>query len=58
MSRSARVLKLLRKELLGTMVCKAVLAAPPVENSVKGFILETTMERNLIFLWRRRHAAL
>jgi hypothetical protein len=46
------VLKLLKKELPATMVCKAVFVAPPVEYLVKGFILKTTMERNLVFLWR------
>lgn len=52
MSRSKRMLKLLQRQVLGTIVCKDVLVVLPIEYFIKGFLLETTIERDMVYLWR------
>lgn len=52
MSRVKRVFEILQRQLPGTMLCKDVLVVLPVDYILKGFLLETTTERDLVYLWR------
>jgi hypothetical protein len=52
MSRSKRVFRLLQKRLSGVVLCNDMLVVPPTEHIVRGFLLETTTEKNRVYLWR------
>jgi hypothetical protein len=52
MSRSKAVFTLLRKELSGVELCKDMLVVKPTEHIVRGFLIETTTEKDRIYLWR------
>jgi hypothetical protein len=52
MSRSKRVFRLIQKRLSGVVLCKDMLVVPPTEHIVRGFLLETTTEKNRVYLWR------
>jgi hypothetical protein len=52
MSRSKRVFRLIQKRLSGLVLCKDMLVVPQTEHIVRGFLLETTTEKNRVYLWR------
>ena len=52
MSRSKKMLRLLQRGLPGSIVCKDVLVVLPICYYLKGFLLETTIKRDMVYLWR------
>lgn len=52
MSRSKKMLRLIQDRIWGSIVCKNVLVVLPIEYYIKGFLLETTIERDMLYLWR------
>jgi hypothetical protein len=52
MNRSKAVFALLRKEMSGVELCKDMLVVKPTEHIVRGFLIETTTEKDRIYLWR------
>ncbi len=52
MSRSKRIFGLIKKELPGVELCKDMLVVLPTEHVLRGFLIETTTERDRIYLWR------
>jgi hypothetical protein len=52
MSRSTRVFGELSKTIAGVVLCRDMLVVRPTENIVRGFLLETTLERERVYLWR------
>jgi hypothetical protein len=52
MSRSKRLFRLIQKDLPGVVLCKDMLVVPPTEHIVRGFSVETTSERDRVYLWR------
>ena len=52
MSRSKKVFGLIKRDLSGVQLCKDMLVVLPTEHIVRGFLIERTMERDRIYLWR------
>jgi hypothetical protein len=52
MSRSNKMLRLLQRGLPGSVVCKDVLVVLPIRYFITGFLLERTMKRDMVYLWR------
>jgi hypothetical protein len=52
MSRAKRVLGNIARDLPGVVLCKDMLVVAPTEHIVRGFLLETTTEKNRVYLWR------
>jgi hypothetical protein len=52
MSRGKRIFRSIAKRLPGTVLCKDVLVVRPTEHFVRGFTIETTSERDHVYLWR------
>lgn len=51
-SRSKRILGLIKKELLNAELCKDMLVVVPTEHILRGFLIEGTIEKERIYLWR------
>jgi len=52
MSRAKKVFKLVAKSRPGLVLCKDVLVVAPTDQILRGFVLETTTEKNMVYLWR------
>jgi hypothetical protein len=52
MSRAKRIFRLIQHRLPGLILCKDILVVAPTERILRGFVLETTMERDRVYLWR------
>ena len=52
MSRSKRLSRLIQRDLPGLVLCKDMLVVPPTEHIVRGFLLETTSEKDRVYLWK------
>jgi hypothetical protein len=52
MSRGKRIFRSIAKRLSGVVLCKNVLVVRPTEHLVRGFLIETTSERDRVYLWR------
>jgi hypothetical protein len=52
MSRSTKIFGLIASQIPGVMLCKDMLVVAPTERILRGFLLETTTERNRVYLWR------
>jgi hypothetical protein len=52
MSRSKRVFKSILKRLPDLVLCKNMLVVPPTEHIVRGFLLESTSEKDRVYLWK------
>jgi hypothetical protein len=52
MSRSKRIFGLIKKELPGVELCKDMLVVLPTEHILRGFLIEATMEKGRVYLWR------
>ncbi|MGC2778239.1 MAG: hypothetical protein WA418_21645, partial [Bradyrhizobium sp.] len=52
MSRSTKLFGLIAKTLPGVVLCKDMLVVPPTGHILRGFLLETTMVRDMVYLWR------
>jgi hypothetical protein len=52
MSRSRRIFRLIEPTLPGAILCKDMLVLTPTRHIVRGFLLETTMEKGRVYLWR------
>jgi hypothetical protein len=52
MNRSKALFALLRKELPGVELCKDMLVVLPTAHIVRGFLIETTTEKDRVYLWR------
>jgi len=52
MSRSKRIFALVKKELPGVELCKDMLVVLPTEHILRGFLIEATIEKDRIYLWR------
>ncbi len=52
MSRSKKIFGLIKKDLPGVELCKDMLVVLPTEHILRGFLIETTTERDRIYLWR------
>jgi hypothetical protein len=52
MSRSKKIFGLIKKELPGVELCRDMLVVLPTEHILRGFLIETTMEKGRIYLWR------
>jgi hypothetical protein len=51
-SRSKRIFGLIKKELLNVELCKDMLVVLPTEHILRGFLIEATIEKGRIYLWR------
>jgi hypothetical protein len=51
-SRSKRIFVAIKKELSGVELCKDMLVVLPTEHIVRGFLIEATIEKGRIYLWR------
>jgi hypothetical protein len=52
MSRSTRIFRLIARDLPGVVLCKDMLVVVPTERILRGFLLETTTERDRVYLWK------
>jgi len=52
LGRGRRIFGLIARELPGTVLCRDMLVVVPTERILRGFLLETTIEKNLVYLWR------
>jgi len=52
MSRAKKVFKLVAKNRPGLVLCKDVLVVAPTDQILRGFLIETTTEKNMVYLWR------
>ena len=52
MSRSKRLFRLIQRDLPGLVLCKDTLVVPPTEHIVRGFLLETTSQKERVYLWK------
>jgi hypothetical protein len=52
LSRSKIIFGLIAAEVPGVVLCKDMLVVVPTEHILRGFLLETTMERDMVYLWR------
>ena len=52
MSRSKKIFGLIARDLPGVVLCKDMLVVVPTQHIVRGFLLETTTEKDKIYLWR------
>ncbi len=51
-SRSKRIFGLIKKELPDVELCKDMLVVLPTEHILRGFLIEATIEKGRIYLWR------
>jgi hypothetical protein len=51
-SRGRKIFGLIARELPGTALCKDMLVVAPTEHVLRGFLLEATTEKNMVYLWR------
>jgi hypothetical protein len=51
-SRSKKIFGLIKKELSGVELCNDMLVVLPTEHIVRGFLIEATIEKDRIYLWR------
>jgi hypothetical protein len=52
MNRSARIFRMVARDLPGVSLCRDMLVVVPTEWIVRGFLLETTTEKDRIYFWR------
>ena len=52
MSRAKKIFKLVAKSRPGLALCKDVLVVAPTDQILRGFLIETTTEKNMVYLWR------
>jgi hypothetical protein len=52
MNRSKKIFALVERSLPGVALCKDMLVVLPTEHILRGFLLETTTERDRVYLWR------
>ena len=52
MNRSERTFGHIKKTLAGVVLCKDMLVVAPTGHVLRGFLLETTTERDMVYLWR------
>src|SRR6266446_3414832 len=52
MSRSKTIFGVIAQDLPGVVLCKDMLVVVPTERILRGFLLETTTERDRVFLWK------
>jgi hypothetical protein len=52
LNRGTRVFAFIARQVPGLVVCKDILVVAPTEHILRGFALETTTERDLVYLWR------
>jgi len=50
--RSRRIFGQIAKEMSDFILCKDMLVIPPTENIVRGFLIESTSEKDRIYLWK------
>lgn len=51
-SRSKRIFGMIKKELPGLELCKDMLVVVPTERIVRGFLIETTITKDRVYLWK------
>ena len=52
LSRSKKVFGLVQKERSDVTLCRDMLVVLPTEHILRGFLFETTMQRDMVYLWR------
>ncbi len=52
MNRSERIFGHIEKSMAGVVLCKDMLVVVPTRHVLRGFLLETTSERDMVYLWR------
>ena len=52
MSRSKKVFGFIKKQLSGVELCRDMLVVTPTKHILRGFLIETTMEKGRVYLWR------
>jgi len=51
-SRSKRIFGMIKKELPGLELCRDMLVVVPTERIVRGFLIETTITKDRVYLWK------
>lgn len=52
MSRSKRLFRRIARKLPGVVLCNDMLVVSPTEHILRGFLLENTMRKDEVYLWR------
>jgi hypothetical protein len=52
MGRAEKLFKLIEPGMPGLVLCRDMLVVVPITKILRGFLIETTTERNTVYLWR------